>query len=91
MEKKDLMKLFNVEGLITPRSISSESKAEVMKKTPAEMGLDVRALMDEINLHIIQQNIDGVIKSLNAANVRIACMLEVATRMKTTIDKNKKK
>ena len=90
-KKTDLIKLFGLEGVIEPRAIRTLSKDEVMRKTAYEMSLEIKDLMDELTGLVSDQDIDTVIDTLKAANLRLECMTEIANRMKILIDKSRKK
>lgn len=92
MEKKlDLIKIFGLEGVVSPRALNSFSREEVMSTTPYQMSLEVKSLMDELTECINDQDIDTIIANLEAARLRVECMSEIANRMKKLIDKSKKK
>jgi hypothetical protein len=91
MDKKvDWNSLFDLpEGSIQPRSVALDSKEEVQKKNPYVMSQEVCELMGEVTKHVMNEDVNSVIRALDAANLRIELMLEVANRMKDLLDRRK--
>jgi hypothetical protein len=81
-KKVDLLKLFGVEGLATLKTLVSETKVDVEKKTPNEAAWDIRALLDEITVRVASKDILGCIECLNAIQIRVDYMTKIAEEIK---------
>lgn len=83
MDKKyDLAKIFNLEGIIKPRPKALETSEEVSMKNPYELSLEIKEMLDDINMYVEMQDIDSVIKTLNACEMRLNIMKAVALKIK---------
>lgn len=78
----DLAKLLGVDHLIDKRSIVDETKKDVDGKTGQEMTLDIVALIEHINLCIMKQDINGAIACIEAIQLRVNGMREMAEAIK---------
>jgi hypothetical protein len=81
-EKKDLLKLFGVEHLVTPKTLVNETKKEVEAKKPNDAAWDIRALLDEITVRVASKDILGCILCLNAIQLRLDYMKRVAEEIR---------
>jgi hypothetical protein len=84
--KNDLIKLFGVEGIVTPRSPAFDTKEELGQKTPSVLVQEVKVLMDEITAMVGAGDIDGIIKRLEATSMRVELMSEIAHILKKKFD-----
>lgn len=86
MDKKfdshNLAKLFGVENIVTPKTLVTETDREVRRKLPNDAANDIRALLDEINVRIMSQDIVGVCKCLDAIKLRVAYLDDIANQMR---------
>jgi hypothetical protein len=80
--KKDLVKLFEVEHLVTPKTLVNETRREVERKTPNDAAWDIRSLLDELTVRVSSKDILGVIDCLNAIQFRIDYMQKIAAEIK---------
>jgi hypothetical protein len=74
----DLIKIFGVEGLITPRTLVNEKKHDVDKKNPMEASSDIKALLDEMNMRAVSGDLTGVEECLAAIQLRVDLMKSIA-------------
>lgn len=79
--KNDLAKLFGVEDLIQPRSPAFDTEKEFSEKTPSQMVEEVKVLMDEVTNCVNVTDLPGLILRLNAAQMRIEFMQQVANSL----------
>lgn len=78
----DLAKLFGVEGMVTPKTLVTETLKDVSNKTPNDAGEDIRALLDEMTTRVVSGDIIGVVECLNAIQLRVDYMQKVAAQLK---------
>jgi hypothetical protein len=90
-KKIDLVSVFGVEGMVTPKTLVNETTEDVRRKKPHEMGLDIRALLDEMQIRVVSSDIEGVLSCISAAELRLKLIREEAEKLKKFVDKNKKK
>ena len=83
----DLAKLFGVENLVTKKTLLNETQKDIIAKSPNDMSLDIRALLDELNNRVISQDILGVIECLRAIQIRLDVMNSVALTIKKSMGK----
>lgn len=83
----DLAKLFGCEGMVTKKTLLNETKKDVDNKTPNEMSLDIRSLLDELNIKVLSQDILGVFECLEAIKLRLASMERVALDIRKAMGK----
>lgn len=81
-KKVNLLKLFGVEHLVTPKTLVNETRKEVEKKTPNDAAWDIRALLDEITVRVASKDIIGCIDCLNAIQLRIDYMQKIAEEIR---------
>jgi hypothetical protein len=74
----DLIKIFGVEGLVTPKTLVNETQREVNRKTPMEASEDIRALLDEMTLRATGGDLTGVEQCLEAIQLRVDLMQVIA-------------
>lgn len=88
--KKDLIKLFGLEGQIEPRNPLFCTQKDIDEKSPYECSAEVKQLIDMVNGFAIAQDIDGMLKCLQAISMRVTSMQEAALDIKNIIDKIRK-
>lgn len=77
-KKVDLLKLFGVEHMVTPKTLVNETRADVERKKPNDAAWDIRSLLDEMTVRVSSKDIIGCIDCLNAIQLRIDYMQRVA-------------
>lgn len=87
----DLNKVFKLEGMLEPRSPRSDSRKIIESKKPQVLSEEVRALLDEMEKHVNEQNLDKLIECLDAAQARIEVMTKSATIIRDKLSKGRKK
>lgn len=83
-KKKDLIRLFGVEHLVTPKTLISESAEDIARKSPNDASWDIRALLDELTIRVASKDIFGCIDCLDAIQRRIDYMQKVAEEIRKT-------
>lgn len=78
----NLAKIFGVENVITPKTLVDETLADMGRKTAGEASDDIFALLMSIEILKNNQDIDGIIKHLNAIQLRLDVMKEIADEIK---------
>lgn len=74
----DLIKLFSVEGLVTPKTLVNETVREVNKKTPMEASEDIKSLLEEMTVRAVSGDLTGVEQCLEAIQRRVDLMQTIA-------------
>lgn len=82
-----LARLFGVENLITPKTLVNETRADIGKKTPLDATNDIRALLDEMNMRVVSQDIIGAIECIKAIQLRVDMINGVAESIRKQIGK----
>lgn len=89
-EKPDLIKLFGVEGQVTPRRLYNETAKDISLKTPYNVCGEIHVLVDMLNIAILQQDIEVSMKIIQGLVMRCAFLQEQLIDIKNLIDKVRK-
>lgn len=90
-KKPDLIKLFELEGQITPRRIYDETPEDLGYKTPYQVCGEIHLLVDMLNITVLQQDVETSLKIIQAMTIRNAFLQERLFDIKTIISDHKKK
>ena len=83
----NIAKIFGVEDMVTIKTLVTETKEDVRRKTPDECKRDIKSLLDEIDIRIASQDIIGVVDCLKAVTLRTEYMMSVAEELRKAMGK----
>jgi hypothetical protein len=78
----DLIKIFGVEGMVTPKTLVTETVREVNRKTPMEATEDIKSLLDEMTVRAVSGDLSGVEECLHAIQLRVTLMKNIADALR---------
>lgn len=78
----NLAALFNVEGIITPKHLNTETKHDIDRKTGKELVDEVHLLLTDITDRVADMNLDEILKNIEAIQLRVNSMRSIATDLK---------
>jgi hypothetical protein len=78
----DLIKMFGVEGMAQLRTLVTETKTEVNKKTPMEASEDIKSLLEEMTIRAVSGDLTGVEECLSAIQLRVDLMNVIAKELR---------
>lgn len=83
--KKDpnaLAKLFGVEHMVTPKTLLNETESDIRRKYPNDVMKDIHTLLDDINQSVINKDIIGVCQCIDAINLRMKYLGDLANEIR---------
>lgn len=90
-KRNDLLKLFDVEGKATLKTILQENENDLNYKSPRQMQVDIKNLVDMLDKFVEEGDLDNAILAINGITIRANAMNDVANDLKRILDKNQKK
>lgn len=78
----NLLKLFGVEGMVTQKTIVTESAEDIRKKSAADAEKDMRFLLDELRIKVCSEDIIGICEVLTAMRLRVDYMQEIIDELR---------
>jgi len=89
-KKPDLIKLFDLEGMVEPRRIYDETTDDISRKTPYVICGEIHLLLDMLNITFFQCDLETSLKVLQAITLRTAFLQERVIDVKNIIDLRRK-